>query len=244
MILLYKHGDFPMKKLALLATVPLLIACAAETGSVTEAANDAVTAVAGSVETAGRHNGEDHGGMMPGSADLSTLPAGTYVDEDGHAYIQFSYDHQGFSKPILRWSAFEATVNYDPAAPEEATLRVVIPADSIDSMVPAFDDHLKSADFFDVENYPEIVFESTSVDIGPGGTGTVTGNLTIKDITREISFDGRINKIGQHFRSGKDMFGISGTGSLLRSDYGVGKYAPAVGDEVDLVMEIEFQKAD
>lgn len=233
-----------MKKLALLATVPLLIACAAETGSVTEAANDAVTAVAGSVETAGRHNGEDHGGMMPGSADLSTLPAGTYVDEDGHAYIQFSYDHQGFSKPILRWSAFEATVNYDPAAPEEATLRVVIPADSIDSMVPAFDDHLKSADFFDVENYPDIVFESTSVDIGPGGTGTVTGNLTIKDITREISFDGRINKIGQHFSSGKDMFGISGTGSLRRSDYGVGKYAPAVGDEVDLVMEIEFQKAD
>ncbi|MEL7232557.1 MAG: YceI family protein, partial [Pseudomonadota bacterium] len=133
-----------MKKLTLLAAVPFVIACAAETtavvDTVTETVSETATAVASEV-------------TMADAPDLSTLPAGTYVDEDGHAYIQFSYDHQGYSKPILRWSAFDATVNYDPSNPENSTLRVVIPADSIDSMVPAFDNHLKSADFFDVENY-------------------------------------------------------------------------------------------
>ncbi|WP_298913446.1 YceI family protein [uncultured Algimonas sp.] len=180
----------------------------------------------------------------PETFDFSTIPAGTYTDDNGHAYIQFSYDHQGYSRPILRWSEFDATVEFDPENLEESTLNVVIPVDSIDSMVLDFDDHLKSDDFFDVETYPEITFRSTSLDIAPDGTGTITGDLTIKDITRPITFDGRINKAGKHFMNGKDMFGISGTGTLLRSDYGVGKYAPNVGDEVELVMEVEFQKAD
>ena len=232
-----------MKKPILLAILPALIACSgAEMSERTEAiaertdlsaseAAEAVKATAAKVDPA------------PG-VDLSALPAGTYTDEDGHAYIQFSYDHQGFSRPILRWGEFDAVVEFDPADMENSTLNVSIPVASIDSMVPAFDEHLVGADFFDADTYPTITFESTSVDIGPGGTGTVTGNLTVKDITRPITFEGRVNKIGQHFRSGKDMFGISGTGRLKRSDFGVGKYAPSVGDEVDLVMEIEFQKAD
>ena len=232
-----------MKRLIALATLPLLVGCAE--GATEEAVIvQPATEVAGTVDRTGRHNGEDHGASSMGTVDLSALPAGTYRDEDGHAYIQFSYDHQGFSRPVLRWSKFDAVVDYDSADPSASTLRVEIPVASIDSMVPAFDEHLVSADFFDANTYPTILFESTSVDIGEGGTGTVTGNLTIKDITRPITLDGRINKIGQHFMTGVDMFGISGTGTLKRSDFGVGKYAPSVGDEVDLVMEIEFQKAD
>ena len=233
-----------MKKLLLLGAIPALIACtdadvseraeeiADRTDLSATEASEAVQATAAKVEPMGE------------GVDLSMLPAGTYVDEDGHAYIQFSYDHQGFSRPVLRWSEFDAVVDYNPANPSASTLRVEIPVSSIDSMVPVFDDHLKSADFFDADQYPTITFESTSVDIGSGGTGTVTGNLTIKDITRPVTLEGRVNKIGQHFRTGVDMFGISGTGSIKRSDFGVGKYAPSVGDEVDLVMEIEFQRQE
>lgn len=219
-----------MKNLIAIAAIPALIACA-DTGAVETAATDPVTAVASEVE-------------MAEAFDFSALPAGTYTDENGHAYIQFSYDHQGYSRPILRWSEFDATVTFDPAAPENSTLNVTIPAASIDSMVPAFDDHLKSADFFDVETYPTISFVSTGLDINPDGTGTITGDLTVKDITRSITFDGKINKVGKNFRSGVDMFGISGTGMMKRSDYGVGKFAPNVGDEVQLVMEVEFQKVE
>lgn len=218
-----------MRHLITIAAIPALIACA--DASIETAANDPVTAVASEVE-------------MTEAFDFSTLPAGTYTDENGHAYIQFSYDHQGYSRPVLRWSEFDATVTFDPKAPDNSTLNVTIPAASIDSMVPAFDDHLKSADFFDVETYPTITFVSTALDINPDGTGTITGDLTVKDITRSITFDGKINKVGKNFRSGVDMFGISGTGMMKRSDYGVGKYAPNVGDEVLLVMEVEFQKAE
>lgn len=220
-----------MRHLIALAAIPALIACADTDSSIDTAANETVTAVASEVE-------------MAKAFDFSSLPAGTYTDEDGHAYIQFSYDHQGYSRPVLRWSEFEAVVTFDPASPENSTLNVTIPAASIDSMIPAFDGHLKSVDFFDVETYPTITFRSTSLDINPDGTGTITGDLTIKDITRPITFDGVINKVGQNFRSGVDMFGISGTGTLKRSDYGVGKYAPNVGDEVQLIMEVEFQKVE
>lgn len=220
-----------MRHLIALAAIPALIACADTDSSIDTAANETVTAVASEVE-------------MATAFDFSSLPAGTYTDEDGHAYIQFSYDHQGYSRPVLRWSEFEAVVTFDPASPENSTLNVTIPAASIDSMIPAFDGHLKSVDFFDVETYPTITFRSTSLDINPDGTGTITGDLTIKDITRPITFDGVINKVGQNFRSGVDMFGISGTGTLKRSDYGVGKYAPNVGDEVQLIMEVEFQKVE
>ena len=218
-----------MRHLIAIAAIPALIACA-DAGSTVEASEaETPTAVASEVETA---------------FDFSELPAGTYTDEDGHAYIQFSYDHQGYSRPVLRWSEFDAVVEFNADAPDMSTLNVTIPAASIDSMVPAFDDHLKSADFFDVETYPNITFTSTSIDLNADGTGTITGDLTVKDITKPITFNGKINKIGKNFRSGVDMFGISGTGTLLRSDYGVGKYAPNVGDEVELVMEVEFQKAE
>ena len=222
-----------MRHLLVLATIPALIACA-DAQSQTEAAETSPTTEA---ETVAMEEASP-------AIDLSALPAGTYIDEDGHAYIQFSYDHLGYSRPILRWGEFEATVNYDSENPENSSLNVVIPVASIDTNVTAFDEHLKSADFFDAENHPTITFESTSVDIGSDGTGTVTGDLTIKDITRSISFEGQINKIGQHFQSEKDMFGISGTGKLKRSDFGVGAYAPNVGDEVELVLEVEFQKQD
>ncbi|MGB6230807.1 MAG: YceI family protein [Litorimonas sp.] len=236
-----------MRYLLLAAALPALVACADATPEIetdVQVTAERVTEVAGSVETQARHDGENHGAAMEGSVDLSALPSGTYVDEDGHAYIQFSYDHQGYSRPILRWREFDATVEYDSENPENSTLMVTIPTASIDSMVPAFDEHLKSADFFDVETYPDVTFRSTSLDIQPDGTGTITGELTMRDVTREITFDGKLNKIGKHFRSGVDMFGISGTGTLMRSDYGLGKYAPGVGDEVQLVMEVEFQKAE
>jgi polyisoprenoid-binding protein YceI len=218
-----------MRYLLLAATIPALIACA--DAGVETTATEPATAVAGEVETAE-------------AFDFSALPSGTYTEDNGHAYIQFSYDHQGYSRPVLRWSEFDATVNFDADTPENSSLTVTIPAASIDSMVPAFNEHLKSADFFEVETYSTITFVSTSLDINPDGTGTITGDLTIKDITRPITFDGQINKVGKAMRSGVDMFGISGTGMLKRSDYGVGAYVPNVGDEVQLVMEVEFQKAE
>jgi len=136
-------------------------------------------------------------------------------------------------------SAVESAAEMTKVATSQATdstLMVEIPTASIDSGVPKFDEHLVSADFFDAENHPTITFKSTDMKQLYTGTGKVTGDLTIKgDVT--------LNKVGKHFRNGKDMFGISATGNLKRSEHGVDKYAP-MGDDVKLMIEVEFQKVD
>ncbi len=179
--------------------------------------------------------------LTPG-ANIADAPSGVYKSESGHAYITMAYDHQGFSRPILRWGAFDATVNLDSENPENSSLEVVIDAASIDSGVEKFDEHLVSPDFFDVENFPKITFTSSAMEQVIQGRGQVTGELTIKDITKPVTLDVTLNKIGNHFRSGVDMFGISAKTTLRRDDFGVGKYG-TVGQEVDIQIEVEFQKA-
>ena len=174
-------------------------------------------------------------------ADISKAPSGTYKAEAGHAYIAFSYDHQGYSKPILRWGEFDGTVELNAQAPEESTVSVTIPVASIDSGVEAFDGHLKGAGFFDAETYPTITFKSTDVNQIITGSGQLTGDLTIKGVTKPITLNVKLNKVGQNFRSGTDMFGISATGSLKRGDYGLDKYLP-VAEYINLMIEVEFQK--
>ncbi|MEP3888885.1 MAG: YceI family protein [Hellea sp.] len=174
-------------------------------------------------------------------ADISEAPSGTYKAEAGHAYIAFSYDHQGYSKPILRWGEFDGTVELNSEAPEKSSVSVTIPVASIDSGVDVFNDHLKSAGFFDVETYPTITFKSTEINQIITGSGQLTGDLTIKGVTKPITLNVKLNKVGQNFRSGVDMFGISATGSLKRADYGLDKYLP-VAEYINLMIEVEFQK--
>ena len=225
-----------IRTIALLTTASLLAACSGavdsaktETAKVEAKASEVVSKVAGDV--------------TPKGADLSALPAGTYKSEQGHAYIAFQYDHQGFSKPIIRWGTTDATVTFDADNPENSKLTVRLPVNDIDTGVPVFDDHLRSPGFFDVENHPEITFTSTNISQITDGYGTLTGDLTIKGVTKPFTLTGTVNKVGKHFRSGVDMFGISATGHLKRADYGLDRYLP-VGADVDIMVEVEFQKED
>jgi len=122
-------------------------------------------------------------------------------------------------------------------------LTVILPVDDIDTGVPKWDQHIKAPDFFDAASYPEVKFVSTNINQIKDGYGTLTGDLTIKGVTKPFTLTGTVNKIGKHFRSGVDMFGISATGSLKRSDFGVDKYAP-MADDIDIIVEVEFQKAE
>lgn len=216
-------------------------ATTAATDSAKSAVSSATEKAKQTVETAV----ETAAGKMdnPG-ADLSTLPSGTYKSEQGHAYVAFTYWHQGYTRPILRWRETNATIVFDNENPENSTLEVMIPAASIDSGVDKFDEHLVSADFFDVETYPTITFKSTDVKQSLLGSGSVTGDMTIKGITKPVTFIGKINKVGENFRSGVTMFGVSATANIKRSDFDLGKYAPSVGDDVEIMIEVEFQKAE
>ncbi|NNE41469.1 MAG: YceI family protein [Marinicaulis sp.] len=176
------------------------------------------------------------------AVDLSAAPSGDYEQEFKHAYIAFSYDHKGLSRPILRWGEWDATLNWNQENPEASTVSVVIDAESIDSGVEEFNGHLKGANFFDIENYPEISFESTEISNIVGNRGTMTGDLTIKDETHPVELGVTFNKAVFDDRKNANLIGFSASGSVQRSQWGLDYAVPVVSDDVEITIEVEFIK--
>ncbi|MFN0025069.1 MAG: YceI family protein [Parvularculaceae bacterium] len=174
------------------------------------------------------------------AVDVSGTIAGVYKSDPGHAYITFSYDHQGYSRPWLRWRTWSGDLNWNPAAPEQSSITATIDATSADSGVDAFDEHLRSADFFDVANHPTIAFASTGLSLNGPASGVMTGNLTIKGVTKPVTLDVTINKAADDAFAKGYKLGFSGKGAVKRSDFGVDKYTPFVGDDVTVLVEAEF----
>jgi polyisoprenoid-binding protein YceI len=172
--------------------------------------------------------------------DVSGAVTGVYKSDPRHAYVTFSYDHQGYSRPWLRWRSWTADLNWNPSAPEQSSITATIDATSADSGVDEFDDHLKSADFFDAANHPQIIFASTSVSLADGAAGTIVGDLTIKGVTKPVTLDVSINKAANDDFAKAYKLGFSAKGVVKRSDFGVDKYVPFVGDDVTVVIEAEF----
>jgi len=214
-----------LTKFITLSSFALILSACSATESVTEPVTQTATAAAETV------NG----------ADITAAPSGLYKSDPTHAYINMSYSHQGFSNPTIRWGKFEADVKLDAENVENSALTVVIDANSIDTGVAKFDDHLRGEKFFDVTNYPTITFVATDMTELSQGRGTVKGDLTIKDRTVPVELDVTLNKVGNHFRSGVDMFGVSATTQLTREEVGVNTYAQ-VAPIVDLGIEVEFWK--
>lgn len=168
------------------------------------------------------------------------VPTGTYKLEPTHGYIVFSYSHLGFSKPHLRFDSFDVTLNANSEQPDASVLTVTVAADSINSQVPEFDEHLNGEDYFDSEKYPEISFTSTKVTRSGDDTFEVVGDLTIKEVTKPVTLEATINKAANHPMRGKPTIGVSAHGKLKRSEWGLGKYVPNVGDEVSMDIQVEL----
>jgi polyisoprenoid-binding protein YceI len=141
----------------------------------------------------------------------------------------------------------EGTVEFDPNDLDATTVNVTIKADSVHTGFEALDTHLKSADFFEVETYPEITFVSNGVQRTGPQSIRLTGDLTIKAQSRPMSIDVELlhqgpHPLGQfieHYQG--EWLGIAASGNLLRSDYGVGMFAPMTSDLIRLEISIELK---
>lgn len=174
------------------------------------------------------------------------VAAGDYKMDTQHGYVTFTYSHFGLSNPQISFKTVDANITLDPANPTASTVNVTIAADSIDSDVEVFNGHLNSDDWFNTAEYPEITFVSTSLtqDEDNHDAGTLTGDLTIKGITKPVTLDVTLLAAMEHPLSKKDTLGIQATGSVLRSDFDLGAYAPGVSDEVTITISGEFNKIE
>ena len=163
----------------------------------------------------------------------------TYRIDPNHTDVVASWSHFGFSNPIAHFGKVDGSITYDPANVGASKVEVTIPLSGLNSHVGDFDDHLRSDDFFDAAKFPNITFKSTSVKAAGKGKLKVTGDLTIKGITKPVVLNVTINKLGMQPIAKREAAGFSATTTIKRSDFDVGKYAPNVSDQVMLSITTE-----
>lgn len=166
--------------------------------------------------------------------------APTRYDLDArHTQVRFGWTHFGFSHMTGRFDQVQAQFQFDPQDPAKSSVVVDIPIAGIDTGVPALDEHLKSADFFDATQYPTATFRSTRVDsVGPKAL-KVTGDLTLHGVTKPVVLDVTINQVGPYPMGGRASAGFDASTTLRRSDWGIKAYVPNVSDEITLSISTE-----
>ncbi|MFV0540094.1 MAG: YceI family protein [Aestuariibaculum sp.] len=168
--------------------------------------------------------------------------AQTWKNDPTHSRMGFEVSHLTISDVSGIFKTFEVTITSGKEDFSDAKISVVVDLNSIDTEVEPRDNHLKSPDFFEVKTYPKITFTSTSVKAVDKNTYKITGTLNLHGITLNHSFTMEYN--GTIANDKGTTAGFKVTGSLLRSDYGIGNKFPinVIGDKVNIVVDLEMKK--
>jgi polyisoprenoid-binding protein YceI len=163
------------------------------------------------------------------------LHATTYTLEPDYTQGVFRWNHLGFSSPAAQFAQGKGTLEFDPSAPTRASVQVTIPLSTLSTGVPGLDDDFRSSDFFDIARYPTAIFTSTRVEKGAGAQQLkVTGNLNLHGVVKTVVLEVMVIKIGTNPRTGVPTIGFDVMTTLKRSDFGLGRYVPQVGDEIEM----------
>ncbi|MCI6207010.1 MAG: YceI family protein [Corynebacterium glucuronolyticum] len=164
---------------------------------------------------------------------------GSYTIDPVHSTVGFTVRHAMVTKVHGAFNDFESTFSVNDSAVEGSAS---IKAASVDTANEQRDEHVKSADFFDVENHPELTFTITSAEVGDGSEGTVTGDLTIKGVTKPVTLDVEVLGV-QEDQNGDNRLGFEASTKINRKDFGIDFQAPLngggmlVGEKIDIVIE-------
>jgi polyisoprenoid-binding protein YceI len=165
----------------------------------------------------------------------------TYAIDKSHMQVGYTISHVGFSLNHGRFHDVDATLTLDPAAPAASKVAATIKVASIDTDDVKRNEHLQTPDFFDAAKYPTITFVSTKVTPTGPKTAKVAGNLTIHGVTKPVVLDATLVNLGEHPLTKHQAAGMHATVAIKRSDFGVKGFLPAVGDDVNIVIDAEFQ---
>ena len=154
------------------------------------------------------------------TATATTIPTGTYAIDPGHSRIGFVARHAMVTKVRGSFNEFDGSGSYDAENPASSHLELTIKAASIDTRNADRDGHLRSNDFFEMETYPEITFASTAVDQIDPGNFRVTGDLTIKGVTRPVTIEFEYSGAAVD-PYGNTRIGLDGKTTVNRKDWGI-----------------------
>lgn len=171
----------------------------------------------------------------------SAHAADTYKFDPNHTSILWSVNHFGFSSPSGKFTDVEGAIILDENSPQNSSVNVTIKMGSISSGLRNFDEHLKSKDFFNASKFPTAKFESIAVIKTGKDTANIRGKLTMLGITKIITLEVKLNKIGTNLLSQKKTVGFSAKTTLKRSDFGIIFGLPGIEDSVKISIEAEAE---
>ena len=174
------------------------------------------------------------------SMTIASANAAEYVvDTKGsHAFVQFRVMHLGYSWLYGRFNDFSGEFSYDPASPEKASIMVDISTPSVDSNHAERDKHLRGDKFLDVAQFPTAKFESTRVEVVSETEAKVYGNLTLKDVTKEVVLD--VERVGM----GPDPWGgyrvgFEGRTTFRMKDFNILRDLGPLSQDVEMILSVE-----
>jgi len=170
-----------------------------------------------------------------------------YQIDPSHSSATFSVKHMMIAKVHGGFEKMSGKLIYDSAQPEKSNIEVAIEAASINTREPQRDAHLKSADFFDIEKYPQITFKSVKVEKS-GDDLKVVGDLTIHGVTKQVTLE--MERPSDELKDpwGNTKMAVSGTTKIKRKDFGLTWNAALeaggvlVGDDVNITLDVQFVK--
>lgn len=179
-------------------------------------------------------------------AAAPTAGVTTWNFDPSHSQILFSYSHMGFSTTYGLFSGFDGVIQLDEAAPENSSVEVSFP---VRTMLTGWEErfgHFMSDDFFGAPEGDEqmVTFKSTAVELTGDNEANITGDLTLNGVTKSVVLEAELNQQGDHPAAGKPWIGFDAETTIKRSDFDLGMFAPAVGDEVEIDISVEATKAE
>jgi len=167
-----------------------------------------------------------------------------YQLDPSHSQIVFSYNHLGYSTGFGMFSGFDGEIMFDQEAPAASSVTVSFP---VRSMLTGWQERFEqfmSPDFFDAAEDEMVTFTSTAIEVTGETTAKITGDLTLNGVTKPVVLDAKLNQTGDHPVAQRPWAGFDATTTVLRSDFGVGAFAPFISDEVSIRISVEAMKVD
>ena len=170
----------------------------------------------------------------------SRLAPGDFALDTKHAALLFRINHLGFSDYTGRFDRFEASLSGDASNPAGASVEAIIDMSSLNIANPEFAAELMGPAWFDVATHPQAVFKSTAIELTSQTTAEITGDLTLKGVTRPITLTAKLNGSAYDPLRQADVVGFSAQAEINRSDFGIDRFSGLLTDTVRIEIEAEF----